>query len=100
MRIVWGLLFTCMASQAIHVDIVTSLTLKDFLLAFSRFNDVRGKVEVIYSNNVALRFRRLRKLYLNYCIPRSLEMLFVKKESYGNLSLRMLRHKKAPESRW
>ena len=38
----WGLLFTCMASQAVHVEIVTSLTLKDFLLAFNRFNDVQG----------------------------------------------------------
>ena len=40
-----------MASRAMHVEIVTSLNLKDFLLAFSRFNDVRGKVEVIYSDN-------------------------------------------------
>ena len=47
----WGLLFTCMASRAVHVEIVTSLSLKDFLLAFSRFNDVRGRVEVIYSDN-------------------------------------------------
>ena len=47
----WGLLFTCMASRAVHVEIVTSLSLKDFLLAFSRFNDVRGRVEVIYLDN-------------------------------------------------
>ena len=47
----WGLLFTCMVSRAVHVEIVTSLTLKDFLLAFSRFNDVRGRLEVIYSDN-------------------------------------------------
>ena len=50
-RKAWGLLFTCMASRAIHVEVVTSLTLKDFLLAFSRFNDVRGKVEFMYSDN-------------------------------------------------
>ena len=37
--------------RAVHVEIVTSLSLKDFLLAFSRFNDVRGRVEVIYSDN-------------------------------------------------
>ena len=47
----WGLLFTCMASRAVHVEIVTSLSLKDFLLAFSRFNNVRERVEVIYSDN-------------------------------------------------
>ena len=51
MRKAWSLSFTCMASRAVHVEIVTSLTLKDFLLAFSRFNDVRGKVEVIYLDN-------------------------------------------------
>ena len=50
-RKAWGLLFTCIASRAIHVEIVTSLTLKDFLLAFSRFNDVCGKVEVIHWDN-------------------------------------------------
>ena len=50
-RKAWGLLFTCMASRAIHVEIVNSLSLKDFVLAFSRFNDVRGGVEVIYSDN-------------------------------------------------
>ena len=50
-RKAWGLLFTCMASRAIHVEIVTFLSLKDFVLAFSRFNDVRGGVEVIYSDN-------------------------------------------------
>ena len=47
----WGLLFTCMTSRAIHVEIVTSLSLSEFMLAFSRFNDVRGKVEEIYSDN-------------------------------------------------
>ena len=51
MRKTWGRLFTCMASRAVHEEIVTSLRLKDFLLAFSRFNDVRAKVEVIYSDN-------------------------------------------------
>ena len=47
----WGLLFTCMSSRSVHVEVFTSLLLKDFLLAFSRFNDVRGKVEVIFSDN-------------------------------------------------
>ena len=38
-------------SSLVSNKIVTSLSLKDFLLAFSRFNDVRGRVEVIYSDN-------------------------------------------------
>ena len=40
-----------MSSRSVHVEVVTSLSLKDLLLAFSRFNDVRGKVEVIFSEN-------------------------------------------------
>ena len=40
-----------MASRAVYVEIATSFSLKEFLLAFSRFNDVRGKVKVIYSDN-------------------------------------------------
>ena len=49
----WGLLFTCMASQSIHVELVTSLTLDDFLLAFTRFTDLRGKVNRIFSDNAS-----------------------------------------------
>ena len=40
-----------MSLRSVHVEVVTSLSLKDFLLAFSRFNDVRGKVEIIFSDN-------------------------------------------------
>ena len=47
----WGLLFTCMSSRSVHVEVVTSLSLNDFLLVFSRLNDVREKVEVIFSDN-------------------------------------------------
>ena len=47
----WGLLFSCLSSRAVHVEIVTSLSLKEFLLAFSRFNGVRNGVEVIFSDN-------------------------------------------------
>ena len=49
----WGLLFTCMASRAIHVELVTSLSLDDFLLAFTRFTDLRGQVNTIYSDNAS-----------------------------------------------
>ena len=39
----WGLLFTCMSSRSVHMEVVTSLSPTDFLLAFNRFNDIRGK---------------------------------------------------------
>ena len=45
----WGLLFTCMSTRSIHVELVTSLDLKSFLMAFSRFTNLRGSVIWFYS---------------------------------------------------
>ena len=39
-RKAWGLLFTCLTVRAIHAEIVTSLDLNSFILAFSRFIDL------------------------------------------------------------
>ena len=47
----WGLLFTCMASRAVHVELVISLDLSNFVLAFSRFVDIHGPVLSFYSDN-------------------------------------------------
>ena len=50
-RKAWGLLFTCLSTRAIHVELVTSLDLSNFIMAFSRFVDLRGSVSSMYSNN-------------------------------------------------
>ena len=47
----WGLLFTYMSSHAVHVELVTSLDLTNFILNFSRFVDIRGPVSSFYSDN-------------------------------------------------
>ena len=47
----WGLLFTCLCTRAIHVEVVTSLDLNSFLLAFARFTNLRGSVDTMYSDN-------------------------------------------------
>ena len=47
----WGLLFTCLCTRAIHVELVTSLDLTSFLLAFSRFVNLRGAVDTMFSDN-------------------------------------------------
>ena len=47
----WGLLFTSLSTRCLHVEIVTGLDLNNFLLAFSRFTNLRGSVETIYSDN-------------------------------------------------
>ena len=50
-RKAWGLLFTCLTVRAIHVEIVTSLELTSFILAFSRFIDLKGPVSSLHSDN-------------------------------------------------
>ena len=47
----WGLLFTCLSTRCLHVEIVTGLDLNEFLLAFSRFTNLRGSVDTLYSDN-------------------------------------------------
>ena len=42
-----------MASRAIPVELVISLSLDDFLLAFTRFTDLREQVNTIYSANAS-----------------------------------------------
>ena len=46
-----GLLFTCLCTRGIHVELVTSLDHTSFLLAFSRFTNLRGAVDSVFSDN-------------------------------------------------
>ena len=46
----WGLLFICLCTSWIYVEIVTDLDLNNFLLAFSRFTNLRGTVDTMYSD--------------------------------------------------
>ena len=48
----WVALFTCLATRAVHLEIVNSLTTSSFLQAFFRFRCTRGNtVKVLYSDN-------------------------------------------------
>ena len=47
----WRLLFTCLCTRCIHVELVTCLDLNNFLLAFSRFVNLREAVDTMYFNN-------------------------------------------------
>ena len=47
----WGLLFTCLCTRCIHVELVTSLDLNNFLLAFLHFVNLRGAVDTVYFDN-------------------------------------------------
>ena len=45
------LLITCAVTRAIHLELVPSLSLSDFMLAFRRFVSRRGLPSIIYSDN-------------------------------------------------
>ena len=45
------LLFTCAVTRAVHLELVSSLNLEDFLLAFRRFVSRRALPSIVYSDN-------------------------------------------------
>ena len=45
---VWGIVFCCMASRAIHTDVVSDQSSEVFLLAYHRFTSIRGHPSQIY----------------------------------------------------
>lgn len=47
----WISLFTCLTTRAVHLEVSDGLNLEEFLLCFTRFTSLRGKPEVIYSDN-------------------------------------------------
>ena len=50
-RKTWVLLFTCLSTHAIHVKLVSSLDLSNFIMAFFLFVGHRGSISSIYSYN-------------------------------------------------
>ena len=52
-----GLLFTCLSTHCLHAKIATGgLDLNNFLLALSRFTNLRGKVGTIFCDNASTFF--------------------------------------------
>ena len=47
----YGVVFSCLASRAIHLEVATSLDVDSFLNAFRRFAARRGNLSVVYSDN-------------------------------------------------
>ncbi|GFX66475.1 integrase catalytic domain-containing protein [Trichonephila clavipes] len=45
------ILFTCTVTGALHLELVSDMTINSFLLAFRRFLARRGSCKVIYSDN-------------------------------------------------
>ena len=47
----YGVLFTCLTTRAMHIELAGDLSTDDFLLALWRFISCRGTVEIIRSDN-------------------------------------------------
>lgn len=47
----WIVIFVCMATRAVHIDVVAGLTIEDFLGAFERFIMRKGRCAVLHSDN-------------------------------------------------
>ena len=47
---VWGVVFSCMASRAVHADIVEDLSTEGFLKAYQRFTALRGHPRKLWSD--------------------------------------------------
>jgi transposase InsO family protein len=47
----YGCLFTCLASRAVHIEIVHSMDTDSFISAFRRFSSRRGQPEKLFSDN-------------------------------------------------
>ena len=52
-RKVYVYLFTCATSRAIHLEVVTDLTVETFLLAFRRFTSRRSMPKIVVSDNAS-----------------------------------------------
>ena len=47
---VWGVVFSCMASRAVHADIVEDLSTEGFLKVYQRFTALRGHPRKLWSD--------------------------------------------------
>lgn len=47
---VWGVVFCCMASRAIHTELANTMSTESFLMAYQRFTAVRGHPKKIWSD--------------------------------------------------
>ncbi|UYV81281.1 hypothetical protein LAZ67_20000644 [Cordylochernes scorpioides] len=47
----WDIIFKCLVTRAIHLEVVHALTTDKFMMGLSRFIDTRGRPDTIYSDN-------------------------------------------------
>ncbi|VDK19803.1 unnamed protein product [Anisakis simplex] len=79
---IWGCLWTCLVTRAIHLDTVSSLSASDFIEAFRRFVARRGIPEIILSDNAST-FTAAGKVIVDECQKREIEERM--KDEYGDV---------------
>ena len=102
-------LLTCAAIRGIHLELVSSLSTADFILAFKRFVATRGLCRVVYSDNaktfkraselLAQLFENLRtKEVRDYFASSGIEWRFICERSpwWGGFYERLVRSVKTP----
>ncbi|UYV70022.1 hypothetical protein LAZ67_7001494 [Cordylochernes scorpioides] len=47
----WIIIFTCLVTRAIHLEVVHALSTDEFMMGLFRFIDTRGRPDTIYSDN-------------------------------------------------
>jgi Pao retrotransposon peptidase./Reverse transcriptase (RNA-dependent DNA polymerase)./Integrase core domain. len=52
-KTVWGLIFTCLTTRAVHLELVDSEATTDLILAFRRFIARRGKCKLLLTDNAS-----------------------------------------------
>lgn len=62
----WGILFKCLTTRAVHIDLLASIDTDSFLMAFGRFIARRGKPAEVYSDQ-GTNFKGGKRTYWGLC---------------------------------
>ena len=88
----WAILFTCLVSRAIHIEVTEKLSSSSFINAFRRFIALRGNVKLVRSDRGTNFIGAIQDLasVLNFLKMAQSTRLFLGMEQFGSLTLLML----------